>query len=161
MGKIIDLTHQQFGRLYVEEKAKRNSPNGNTRWVCLCRCGNRIEADGYSLRKGITRSCGCLRREISRQAALHNKAFIASQGSPLMTKEGISYSSIVRGKRNQTGVIGVSKDEKSGKYVARLMVKGHYVLNRTTPDFDEAVRLRKQAEVEYFHHEFSEQLNES
>lgn len=67
-----------------------------------------------------------------------------------MDQNGIGYSSLIRSKRNHTGVIGVSFDKKSGAYIARLMYHGRYVLNRATRSFDEAVELRRQAEQEYF-----------
>lgn len=152
MSRMIDLTHQKFGRLYVEERANTTSSNGNMRWKCVCDCGNHIVVDGYSLRHGITKSCGCLRREVSSKAARCNKAFVASQGNPLHNEDGISYSSLYKGKRNRTGVIGVSFDTTSQRFVARLMFHGKYVLNHVTPDFGEAVRLRKEAEEKYFKH---------
>ena len=34
---------------------------------CLCDCGRQIEVRGTSLRNGTTRSCGCLRNELTRQ----------------------------------------------------------------------------------------------
>lgn len=152
MSKMIDLTHQKFGRLYVLEKANITSFNGNMRWKCVCDCGKHIIVDGYSLRHGITKSCGCLRREVSSKAARCNKAFLASQGNPLHNEDGISYSSLFKGKRNRTGVIGVSFDSDSQRFVARLMFHGKYVLNHMTSDFNEAVRLRKEAEEKYFKH---------
>lgn len=152
MSRAIDLTNKRFGRLLVLGKADRTSSNGNIRWECVCDCGNHVAVDGYSLRHGITRSCGCLRREMSSKAAKHNKAFIANQGSSLKTADGIAYSSIYKGKRNRTGVIGVSLDEKSHCYIARLMFHGKYVLNHATPSFSEAVKLRKEAEAKYFKH---------
>lgn len=151
VSRFIDLTGQRFGRLMVIKKAGTASANGNVKWFCRCDCGNQTLVDGYALRKGTTRSCGCLRREVSRKIAEHNPAFLASQGSALTTKDGISYSSLIKGRRNHTGVIGVSFDRKSKRYVARLMYHGKYVLNQTSPDFDEAVKLRKEAEAHYFH----------
>lgn len=152
MSRMIDLTNKRFGRLVVVQKAAETSMNGNVRWVCQCDCGNRIVTDGYALRKGTTRSCGCLRREVSRRVAKQNPAFIASQGTSLKNEDGISYSSIMKSKRNRTGVIGVSFDHKSRRYVARLMFHGRYVLNQTSENFSEAVKLRKEAEAYYFHH---------
>lgn len=150
MSRMIDLTHQKFGRLYVEGKADCTSSNGNMRWYCVCDCGKHVIVDGYSLRHGITKSCGCLRREVARKEASSNPAFLASQGNPLRNEAGIAYSSIFKGKRNRTGVIGVSFDTQSQRFVARMMYHGRYVLNHVTSDFNEAVRLRKEAEEKYF-----------
>lgn len=30
-------------------------------WLCACDCGNKRIVDGYNLRKGKTKSCGCMR----------------------------------------------------------------------------------------------------
>lgn len=150
MSHCIDLTHQRFGRLVVEKRAKTVARNGNVCWQCQCDCGKRVVVEGYALRKGITRSCGCLRREVSRRNARHNEQFIGAQGGALVDEHGIGYSSLIRSKRNHTGVIGVSFDKKTGTYIARLMYHGRYVLNRSTQSFDETVELRRQAEQQYF-----------
>lgn len=156
MSRLIDITNQKFGRLLVLGRAKSKTNNGNARWKCLCDCGNYVEADGYALRHGITRSCGCLRREISSKAAKRNPSFIANQGNSLKNEDGIGYSSLYKGKRNRTGVIGVSYDKQSHCFVARLMFHGRYVLNHATYDFNEAVKLRKEAEARYFKHSVKE-----
>ncbi|GAX00083.1 AP2 domain-containing protein [Secundilactobacillus mixtipabuli] len=152
MSKVINMVNQKFGRLLVVSRAYDKGANGNARWNCVCDCGKHIVADGYSLRHGITRSCGCLRREMSSQAAKCNEAFVANQGNPMYNEDGIAYSSLYKGKRNRTGVIGVSFDNNAQRFVARLMFHGRYVLNHMTPDFEEAVRLRKEAEERYFKH---------
>lgn len=59
MGKLIDLTGQRFGRLTVIERVG-TSKNGNALWDCKCDCGNTAVVRGASLKNGITRSCGCL-----------------------------------------------------------------------------------------------------
>ncbi|KRK97834.1 hypothetical protein FD04_GL000806 [Secundilactobacillus odoratitofui DSM 19909 = JCM 15043] len=151
MTQCIDLSNQRFGRLVVIERASKIAKNGNVCWVCLCDCGNQVIAEGYSLRKGITRSCGCLRRDISRKNALSNPRFLAAQAGPLVNESGIGYSSLIMSKRNHSGVIGVSFDKKAQIYIARLMYHGRYVLNHATKSFTEAVELRKEAEKKYFH----------
>ena len=62
MGKLIDLTGQKFGRLYVIGKAKEYTTQ--VKWVCQCECGKVKEIVGQSLRNGATQSCGCLQKEI-------------------------------------------------------------------------------------------------
>lgn len=63
----IDLTGQRFGRLVVLEKINYNAtPQGcEAKWRCKCDCGNIVEIRGTSLRKGTTRSCGCLHNELA------------------------------------------------------------------------------------------------
>lgn len=58
----IDLTGQRFGKLAVIEEADR-SEGGERRWLCRCDCGNESEPFGAALRKGSSRSCGCVRRK--------------------------------------------------------------------------------------------------
>ena len=57
-----NLMGQKFGRLTVTGEA----PNSGeaTRWVCLCDCGNELIVRSQSLKKGNTKSCGCLRAEM-------------------------------------------------------------------------------------------------
>jgi hypothetical protein len=55
MPKKIDLTGKRFGRWTVIAYA------GRSRWSCECDCGARVIVDGASLRRGRTKSCGCLR----------------------------------------------------------------------------------------------------
>lgn len=56
MGKVIDLTNNKFGRL---TPTKFLGGKGS-KWECICECGNIINVEGGHLRKGHTRSCGCL-----------------------------------------------------------------------------------------------------
>ena len=63
MGKAIDLTGQKFGRLTVI-KTVGKTKSGGYRWLCQCDCSHYVSVDGYDLRTGHTKSCGCLRIEI-------------------------------------------------------------------------------------------------
>lgn len=67
MGKLIDLKGQRFGRLLVlrqEQTRKRRAY-----WLCRCDCGTEKILSASALRYGSTRSCGCLRKDISRARA--------------------------------------------------------------------------------------------
>lgn len=59
MPKKLNLLGQKFGRLTVISQA----PNRGklTQWKCICSCGSIVFVDTQSLRKGHTKSCGCLR----------------------------------------------------------------------------------------------------
>ena len=65
--KKIDLTGQPFGRLVVIREYGRK--NGAVLWLCRCLgrngddCGKEVVVDGRNLRRGRTKSCGCLSRE--------------------------------------------------------------------------------------------------
>ena len=65
MGKFIDLTGHKYGKLTVIHRVEdriRSDGSHETRWRCLCDCGNETEASSRSLRakKAGVRSCGCL-----------------------------------------------------------------------------------------------------
>ena len=60
--KIIDVTGQKFGRLTAIKSVGRDK-NNKTQWLCFCECGNSIICNLNNLRKGNTKSCGCLRNE--------------------------------------------------------------------------------------------------
>lgn len=70
MGKVKDLTGMTFDRLTVICRAEDYvSPQGNhmVQWLCRCSCGNpnEIIVVGNSLKRGLTKSCGCLQKEIA------------------------------------------------------------------------------------------------
>lgn len=62
MGKTLELTDQKFNRLYVIERLENNKRN-QTQWLCQCDCGNIVKVEGFSLKSGHTKSCGCLQKE--------------------------------------------------------------------------------------------------
>lgn len=59
-----NLVGMTFNRLTVVEKAC-NTKSGNAQWKCKCSCGNYTVVQSYKLRNGLTKSCGCLTREIA------------------------------------------------------------------------------------------------
>lgn len=63
---VVDLASQRFGRLVVTKRAGTNS-SGEATWLCACDCGASHVARGLYLRRGVTKSCGCLRRDIARK----------------------------------------------------------------------------------------------
>lgn len=54
---------KRYGKLTVEKKAEKKGKSRDSRWVCLCDCGKRTVAMANNLKKGNTRSCGCLTYE--------------------------------------------------------------------------------------------------
>ena len=67
--RLDDLTGKKFGRLTVMSRAK-NSKGGKARWLCRCECGNECIVHSSSLKSGNTKSCGCIRREVSHDKAV-------------------------------------------------------------------------------------------
>ena len=64
MSKPIDLTNQKFNYWTVIERAENNK-RGEAMWLCECECGTRKIVNGYSLRSGTSKSCGCLQKKIA------------------------------------------------------------------------------------------------
>lgn len=61
MSKL--LTGRRFGKLTV--LSLHSTRHSESYWLCLCDCGHKKTIRGNSLLHGHTRSCGCLRKEIS------------------------------------------------------------------------------------------------
>ena len=64
---LKNLIGQIFGRLTVIEI---DSNSKNKKWICKCTCGNTKSILEHSLLYGLTKSCGCLRKENARKACL-------------------------------------------------------------------------------------------
>ena len=45
--------------------------NGSAKWMCQCDCGIFKTVDGATLRKGQSRSCGCLQKDALRETPHH------------------------------------------------------------------------------------------
>ena len=61
MPKFIDREGQRFGRLIAE---KHTHVRGIVHWRCRCACGNVTLVSAGNLSKGMTRSCGCLQKDV-------------------------------------------------------------------------------------------------
>lgn len=148
MQKRIDLANQTFGRLTVISFFGSSS-NGNALWLCQCQCGNKCIVDSQRLQKGFTRSCGCLRSEISRLNIKANNQTKKYMGNPknfqLINRTNLVASTLKR-SNNKSGVIGVSWDKTAQKWVARLYFQGHLVLNHVYVHMEDAIVARKAAE---------------
>ena len=59
--RLIDLTGHRYGRLTVIGRAGYYKKE--LLWHCICDCGNEVNVIGSSLKRGNTRSCGCIHRE--------------------------------------------------------------------------------------------------
>ena len=66
MRKKLELAGQESGLLLVLYECGR-SKNGSVLWKCRCTCGNECIVRSSDLRKQRTQSCGCLKREITRE----------------------------------------------------------------------------------------------
>ena len=64
MRKLMDLSGQTFNRLTAIELVGRYK-NGDGIWKCLCVCGNTVNVLSGNLKRGNSKSCGCLHSEVS------------------------------------------------------------------------------------------------
>jgi hypothetical protein len=72
----VDLTSMRFGRLTAIRFIRSAGPsNFDSWWERRCDCGNIGEVVRGSLRRGCTRSCGCLARELTiERSKIHAEA---------------------------------------------------------------------------------------
>jgi len=59
---VKDLAGQRFGKLYVLNRAP-SGPRWQTRWNCICDCGNTKVMQASNITTGKSKSCGCGSRE--------------------------------------------------------------------------------------------------
>lgn len=64
--QAIDITGQRFGRLVAIGPVGRYR-NTQIVWLCQCDCGNTCTPIVNNLRKGKSKSCGCLRDDTARE----------------------------------------------------------------------------------------------
>lgn len=66
----IDISGQKYGRLTAIKFAETDK-GGHSKWLCVCECGTEKVVYGTSLKSGVTKSCGCLRVEVSKANNIH------------------------------------------------------------------------------------------
>lgn len=74
MAFFKDKTGEKYGRLTILSLHSRGIHN---KWNCICECGNQSVVKYDSLRRGATKSCGCLRNEV---AVLTSRANFTKHG---------------------------------------------------------------------------------
>lgn len=66
--KIVNnLVGNKFGRLTVIRDSGKRDKSRGVIWECLCDCGNICNVRGWSLKSGNTRSCGCFKKDESKE----------------------------------------------------------------------------------------------
>lgn len=63
MGMFRDLTGERFTRLTILHRAKGSYLG--VRWLCRCDCGRTTRVRTHDLLRGASRSCGCLRKDVT------------------------------------------------------------------------------------------------
>ena len=63
--KAINIVGQKFNRWTILSRAENHPISGSAQFLCQCDCGNKTIIPGTSIRKGHSKSCGCLRDELA------------------------------------------------------------------------------------------------
>lgn len=82
MQKIRNLRGQRFGRLVAREPVGIDNWK-QVLWLCDCDCGLDTIVRGSSLVQGITKSCGCLKRE--KRQSMPSRTTHGGKGTRLYT----------------------------------------------------------------------------
>lgn len=73
-SRVKDKRGNRYGRLYVVKLAYIGKPEAV--WHCVCDCGETTFVRGTDLRRGATRSCGCLFLELkTKHGYCHHKLY--------------------------------------------------------------------------------------
>ena len=193
-----DIIGQRFNRLVVIKDDGTRSSKGDIKWLCRCDCGNFYHALGYRLKRGLTKSCGCLNDEKKRERfkdltgtetehfKMISRSHSANQrvywkcvcrfcGNELILinndihhytscgcRRGASkaYMDSIRNPeslkttkptaKSTTGVRGVYFNKRKGNYQAFINVDKKPKYLGSSIDFEKAVSLRKNAEIEFW-----------
>jgi len=60
--KIIELSGKVFGNLKVVNIDESSMRTGKIYWFCECSCGTKLRVRGDGLKRGVTKSCGCIKK---------------------------------------------------------------------------------------------------
>lgn len=130
MANKQDLTGLNFGRLTAIEPTNIRS-GGHIIWKCQCECGNIAFVDSNALKKGNTRSCGCLikTRDFTRKGILdrfiqkgYNVEPFGRYGIVFISGDeiyGLQLQDLINNARSQN----ISKDELDNVIIERVKKK--------------------------------------
>lgn len=79
MARYVDLTGKKFGRWTVMNITDKRTKNRTIIWHCKCDCGNEKDVDGYTLKSGQSKSCGCLNREMAAERCRQKRIDLTGQ----------------------------------------------------------------------------------
>lgn len=68
----MDISGRKFGKLYVMKKTNEKNKSGDYKYKCQCDCGEIVLVVGSNLKNGHSKSCGCVRRRISKGYRMKN-----------------------------------------------------------------------------------------
>ena len=139
--KLVDLTNQKFGKLTVLYRGYNIGEQPT--WICRCDCGTITHPImGTNLRRGITKSCGCLVsqgelkiRELFNQYNIKFKSQVSFKDC--------HYKDMLRFD------FGVYDDDNKLKYLIEYQGVQHYQEVEWTRDTLKDRQLRDNIKVEY------------
>ncbi len=147
MSRKIDLTGKRFGRLTVMRDTGKRLRNSVV-WECKCDCGMKSEVITENLKRGSTKSCGCINskngKRVSKLGNEHNELVNWKENTSLQLLGDKPR------KDNSSGIRGVSWSSKHKKYEAYITFqrKRHFLGN--FENLEDAAKARKEAEEKYF-----------
>lgn len=74
-----DITGQKFNKLTVIKVNGKCPATGSYRFDVICECGNTLTVTGTLLRRGHTKSCGCIKKDILKNG--HSKYIVEKFGT--------------------------------------------------------------------------------
>lgn len=120
MGKIIDLTYRIFGNLTVTSLDTTKDTTRGAYWICSCSCGNITSVKSNSLLRGLTKSCGCIRKQSTKER------FITDGESKLRIHK--VWSSMVQ-RCKPTGLYGLKGITVCNSWLTYLVFKDWAIIN--------------------------------
>lgn len=146
--KRLNLVGKKFGRLEVIKFAY--TENKRSHWLCKCKCGNEVVVKRKLLINNHTKSCGCLRKEIS---ALINKdkhlleetkrKISEAKKGQISWNKGLTFetdSRILAGKNNGNYKHGLSQ---TPEYTAARESKHRATKRNQTPINADPIKIQK------------------
>lgn len=76
--KVIDLTGRKFNKLTAIKKTYKENRNESF-YVWKCECGKEIISNGYAVKSGRTKSCGCVGRERFKKLGMESAKDLSGQ----------------------------------------------------------------------------------
>lgn len=141
-----DLTGKKFGRLTVLESSEKRGSRGKRTvplWRCICDCGETVYKATDTLKGRECSMCAKCAAQNATSKMRQAAGFVNGTQISRIKSSRLSVS-------NTSGVKGVYYDKRSGKWRARLKFKGKLMNFGSFDNFEDAVKARKNAELEYF-----------
>ena len=140
-ANFIDEKGKRYGFLTVLYKSDIKTSSQKIKWHCKCDCGNECDILADSLRKGLTKSCGCKSKELN--ALNHSKDLTNQQFGYLIPLE------IVQNNTNSEGNIWRCKCT-CGCNREDILVPSHRILSGNTRSCGRIKRSHGEKDIENF-----------